>query len=272
MQLKKKTSILLVDNSGKENKIIQIPSKILLNWKKYFLILSTIIFVLLSIIGVFIYQKTSEHYKEKLARANKIKSQVDLLKVKESFQSIDESIAKINNFLVARGLKKLKIENAGGENDIALVDINELADYYSGVMNDLDKKLMITPIGFPANGEISSLFGYRNNPFGGRQTEYHSGIDFKGKIGDPIKATAEGVVVFAGTKGGYGRCVIIKHDKQFKTLYGHLSKIKVKNNQKVMPGDVIGQLGSTGRSTGPHLHYEVIQNDKKINPKLFLNL
>lgn len=269
---RRKTSVLIVENSGKESKLIQVPTKILLNWKKYFIILNTIILMLLSVIGVFIYQKTSSFYQEKLARANKIRSLIDMNKVRQSFESIDESILKINVFLEKRGIKNFNLQNAGGVvEDFNLTDINKMAEFYDTKVKDLEKTLVQTPLGYPVNGEITSTFGYRNNPFGGYKTEYHGGLDFRGKVGEPIQATAKGKVVFAGYKGGYGRCVIVKHSKLFTTLYGHLSKVLVKVNEEVESGQNVGLLGSSGRSTGPHLHYEVHQNNIKKDPELFLN-
>lgn len=270
---RRKTSVLIVENSGRESKLILVPTKILLNWKKYLIVLSSTIIVLLSIIGVFIYQKTSSFYQEKLARANKIRSLIDINKVRQSFESIDESILKINVFLEKRGVKDFNLQNAGGIiEDFNLTDINKMADFYESKVKDLEGTLLKTPIGLPSNGEITSRFGYRNNPFGGYKTEYHGGLDFRGKIGDPVHTTAKGKIVFAGFKGGYGRCVIVKHSKLFTTLYGHLSKISVQLNEEVEPGQIIGLLGSSGRSTGPHLHYEIIQNNLKTDPELFLNL
>ncbi len=263
----------MVDNSGKENKLLQIPTNILLNWKKYFLILNTIIFILLGIIGVFIYQKTSDYYKERLAKANKIKSLIDIKKAKESFESIDQSIYRINKFLDERGLDDFRLKNSGGaQEDFEITDINEIAEYYDKKIDKIERTLAITPLGVPSTGSISSTFGYRNNPFGNYNTEKHSGLDFRGKIGDDVKATAKGTVEFAGVKGGYGNCIIIKHNNKLKTLFGHLSEINVKAKQDVNPGQIIGKLGNTGRSTGPHLHYEVIQNDERIDPKPFLKL
>ena len=271
--MKKKTSVLIVDSSGKENQLLQIPTRILLNWKKYFLILNTIIFILLGIVGVLIYQKTSNYYKERLAKANKIKSLIDIKKAKESFKSIDQSIYRINKFLDDRGLEDFRLKNSGGEHqDFEIVDINEIAEYYDKKIAKIEGTLSSTPLGKPSSGSITSTFGYRNNPFGLYNTERHGGLDFRGNIGDPVKATAKGRVEFAGIKGGYGNCIIIKHNNQLKTLFGHLSEINVIHNQKINPGDIIGKVGNTGRSTGPHLHYEVIQNDERIDPKLFLKL
>ena len=89
---------------------------------------------------------------------------------------------------------------------------------------------------------------------------------------DPVRTTADGVVEFAGVKGGYGNCVIVRHKSGYETLYGHLSRILVKQNQKIETGYEIGKLGSTGRSTGPHLHYEVIKDGIKIDPARFTKL
>ncbi|GHA74454.1 hypothetical protein GCM10009007_14320 [Formosimonas limnophila] len=128
------------------------------------------------------------------------------------------------------------------------------------------------PLGLPHTGVITSTFGNRSNPFGGGGGEDHSGIDFRGTIGEPIQSTADGVVVQAGAASGYGYAVKIAHGYQFETLYGHLSAVDVSVGQKVKAGDVIGKLGNTGRSTGPHLHYEVRQAGIPIDPANFLQL
>ena len=128
------------------------------------------------------------------------------------------------------------------------------------------------PIGVPYHGTITSEFGNRSNPFGGRSGENHSGMDFRGPIGDAILATADGVVVQAGRAGGYGNAVKISHGYQLETLYGHMSEVDVTVGQKVKAGETIGKLGNTGRSTGPHLHYEVRRDGTPIDPAGFLNL
>jgi murein DD-endopeptidase MepM/ murein hydrolase activator NlpD len=116
---------------------------------------------------------------------------------------------------------------------------------------------------------LSSGFGYRRDPFTGTPA-MHSGLDFKGPIGAPILAAADGRVVFAGTKNGYGKVIEISHGNGLLTRYAHLSAWKVKAGQRVEAGDVIGALGNTGRSTGPHLHFEVRINDRAVNPRPFL--
>lgn len=100
----------------------------------------------------------------------------------------------------------------------------------------------------------------------------HKGIDFASPYGSDVFAAAEGKVIFAGVKGGYGNCVIISHGNGLSTLYGHLSQLNVKPNQQVKVGQLIAKSGNSGRSTGPHLHYEVHKNNTPVNPKLFLNI
>ena len=104
------------------------------------------------------------------------------------------------------------------------------------------------------------------------QIQFYKGVDIAAPMGTDVYCAAQGKVIFAGQKSGYGNCVIIEHGNGLATLYGHLSKILVDANQQVKIGDVIAKVGNTGRSTGPHLHYEVRKNNTPINPKLFLNL
>lgn len=120
------------------------------------------------------------------------------------------------------------------------------------------------------NRKIENLsgFGYRVHPVYGVK-KMHTGIDFNCKEGTPIQASGKGKVVFAGVKGGYGNCVIIDHGYGFQSLYGHMSQISVKNGVEVERGAMIGKVGSTGTSTGAHLHYEVHKNGVPVNPIQF---
>jgi murein DD-endopeptidase MepM/ murein hydrolase activator NlpD len=119
-------------------------------------------------------------------------------------------------------------------------------------------------------GKINNEFGFRRNPFGGRSYEFHGGIDIDGEKGDVVVAPGSGVVVKASYSGGYGNLIEIDHGNGLKTRYGHLSRIDIAVGDSVQRGQQIGLLGSTGRSTGPHLHYELRLNDKAINPRRFL--
>ncbi len=128
------------------------------------------------------------------------------------------------------------------------------------------------PLGRPARGRITSGFGRRSDPFNG-QPAFHAGTDFKGLTGDPVTATADGVVKESGwDAGGYGNYVIVRHGGGYATLYGHLSAIHVKKGAKISRGGTVGLLGSSGRSTGPHLHYEVHYRGKAVDPEKYLSV
>ena len=127
-------------------------------------------------------------------------------------------------------------------------------------------------MGSPYYGDVSSGYGYRYNPFGGRGGEFHPGVDFKGATGDEVYATAGGVVEKSDWYAGYGLAVVIRHENGLSTLYGHLSRVNVGDGQRVKAGDVIGYLGSTGRSTGPHVHYEIRKDGIDIDPYPYLKI
>ena len=117
--------------------------------------------------------------------------------------------------------------------------------------------------------EITSGYGSRVDPFNGRLAS-HTGIDFRQAWGSPVRAAAAGTVISAGHNGGYGNMVDIDHGNGVISRYAHLSAVIVKSGQTVSTGTVLGRLGSTGRSTGPHLHYEVRYNDQPLDPRRFL--
>lgn len=119
-------------------------------------------------------------------------------------------------------------------------------------------------------GKINNEFGLRRNPFGGHSYEFHQGIDIDGDKGDMVVSPASGKVVKAGWQVGYGKLIEIDHGNGLTTLYGHLSSFNAKEGEFVKRGQLIGAIGSTGRSTGPHLHYELRLNNKAINPRRFL--
>jgi len=132
------------------------------------------------------------------------------------------------------------------------------------------KLLAVTPTIWPTDSRrITSTFGIRKDPFTRRATN-HAGLDIGGNTGDPIYSAADGVVVEAGYNGSHGNSVMISHTNGVKTHYSHMSKILAETGQKVSKGDIIGELGSTGRSTGPHLHYEVIVNGEHVDPEPYL--
>ena len=119
-------------------------------------------------------------------------------------------------------------------------------------------------------GKINNEFGFRRNPFGGRTYEFHPGMDIDGERGEQVLAPANGKVIKASWQGGYGNMVEIDHGNGLTSRYGHLSHIDVQVGDDVTRGQLLGLVGSTGRSTGPHLHYEIRLNDHPINPRHFL--
>jgi murein DD-endopeptidase MepM/ murein hydrolase activator NlpD len=135
----------------------------------------------------------------------------------------------------------------------------------------LTRVLVAVPVRRPIPGEmdLSSGFGVRTDPFLGRPA-MHTGLDFRSSTGDPVRATASGTVDTAGWNGGYGKMIEIDHGNGFSTRYGHLSEIEVKAGQTVRVGQIIGRVGSTGRSTGPHLHYETRVDGDAVDPQKFL--
>ena len=163
----------------------------------------------------------------------------------EDLSLVEDDIDKI--------LRQIKLENASFD------------DVYDKVLNRKDI-LDHTPSIMPAEGVITSGLGIRKDPFTGLMV-MHNGIDISASKGTPVHAPADGVVERSGWGKGMGNFIVINHGRNIKTYYGHLSLIKVHNGQKVKRMDIIGTIGSTGRSTGPHLHYEVRKYNRPINPK-----
>jgi murein DD-endopeptidase MepM/ murein hydrolase activator NlpD len=138
-------------------------------------------------------------------------------------------------------------------------------------MDRLNRTLALVPYRKPVIGEVefTSGFGVRSDPFLGRPA-MHTGLDFRASTGDPVRVTANGKVISAGWSGGYGRMVEVDHGNGLSTRYGHLSEINVRVGEVVKIGQVIGAVGSTGRSTGPHLHYETRIEGEAVDPQKFL--
>jgi murein DD-endopeptidase MepM/ murein hydrolase activator NlpD len=147
----------------------------------------------------------------------------------------------------------------------------ELSDRVEPALENVLAAENAIPQGLPLdiNTEITSDFGKRTNPFGYNQ-EFHDGLDFAGKTGDPVLATASGTVIEAGWGNGYGQYVALDHGNGYTTLYAHLSEISIELGDELDRGQTLGLLGSTGRSTGPHLHYSIFKNDEAIDPQPFL--
>ncbi len=187
---------------------------------------------------------------------------------KHRLSQLEKKLLDIQKYLSERGVK-INLRGAvggGGSFEPAHLDHLEALNLLA---EDIYKNLRGLPIGYPVLGNITSTYGLRKNPFG-RGYEFHTGIDIEAPQGTPVRATADGVVVLADRFGNYGKTVIIRHPTGYSTLYAHLSRIEVHNGQRVRAGQTIGRVGSTGRSTGPHLHYEVILDNKALDPMKFL--
>jgi len=236
--------------------------------------------VFFGLIGAIVFL-TSNNLKQSQIRealTQKIQSmhvtyaQVDTNAIRDKFTTIDKELVTINGYLRARGIKSTLKVPEGGEEDHDIISTDEISDFYDNYLKKIIYNISYTPLGYPYPGAITSTFGHRENPFSGEGVETHKGVDIRAAWGSPVKAMAKGEVEFAGLRGGFGNCIMLKHGNGFETLYGHLSKILVSVGQKIEIGQQIGNIGSTGRSTGPHLHYEVHKNGEKIDPKNFLTL
>lgn len=247
----------------------------------------------------------SEEVKLKLEELKKLEAEINSITGNEGSEAEGESISAADISTVSadrRGL--VSISSAAADISTAsetgigglelLIDQNdtgELVSFTKHQLNQLDlqvnmllkdiatakddliehlRMLRITPSIWPTDSrKVSSPYGYRKDPFT-RKASYHSGIDISANSGEAVYVTADGVVSHVGYDGGHGRNVIVKHASGLTTRYSHLKKYIVKEGQKVEKGEKIGEVGSTGRSTGPHLHYEIIKNGVNIDPTPYL--
>jgi len=159
----------------------------------------------------------------------------------------------------------IDIENLMGEIQKTVERVDEIKDYLR-IQKDI---YMATPKGYPVEGNISSPYGKRDNPISGERT-FHSGVDISATPGTPIRATADGVVSYSGWTQSSGNVVLVEHGCGFTTAYAHNRSNVVKVGQRVKRGETVGYIGSSGKSTGPHVHYEIWEKRKRINPNKFL--
>jgi len=167
-------------------------------------------------------------------------------------------------------LSSLDIMKALDELALQIDDRQRQLEVMEQLVSQRELKQAVSPTGRPiGEGWLSSYYGKRTDPFSGRQ-EMHKGMDFAGKMGSDVLATAAGVVTWAGKRYGYGQLVEINHGNDLVTRYGHAQEILVKVGERVEPGQKIALMGSSGRSTGPHVHYEVLKNGKQVNPTKYV--
>ncbi len=264
--------------------------------------LGLVIFAQALIIAKLYTQKDDKIYQVNITPVVKSKDSLDLLSLKKDLRTLEQSTTRLAKFLKNKQISTPELNQLSKDSLSSAVYLSAQTTRYAQTLLEYEEKLKSVPIGHPSDGRISSSYGKRKNPLatsslylastlplsnntdasrhgqikdqkrGALSTQFHKGIDFAVPRGTTVRATAQGQVIFAGDKGGYGKCVIIKHEAGLSTLYAHLSKINVKVGQKVQTSERIALSGNSGRSTGPHVHYEVHKNGRPVNPKLFVNL
>jgi murein DD-endopeptidase MepM/ murein hydrolase activator NlpD len=205
-----------------------------------------------------------------LRRMLKFKTERALLKGQAIGGPTDEDVKKLAELLEAAP------EEAVRDVERSMVDLMQAArerekkfDEIKRYVRKRSTLLASRPTVWPVRGWVSSGFGDRSNPVTGKGG-FHSGIDIANDQGTPIRATADGTVSFAGWEGGYGKLVVLNHGNGFSTYYGHLAEIKAGVGQKVVRGQVIGNMGATGNTTGPHLHYEIRLYGASVDPLKYM--
>jgi murein DD-endopeptidase MepM/ murein hydrolase activator NlpD len=182
-----------------------------------------------------------------------------------SFGSREKILENVDSKITVQDASSLDMDILKDQIENTVETVEEIKAY----LKEQKNIFMATPMGWPSEGRITSEFGNRIHPIRGRQ-EFHSAIDIAAPAGTPIRATADGVVIFAGWRGGYGNLVLIEHGFGYQTLYAHNKKNIVKEGQKVKRGDIIAYIGATGSATGPHVSYEVRLNGRAVNPINFI--
>ena len=169
-------------------------------------------------------------------------------------------------------LKKIREQKRYQQQVIATLEreSKEIENLIKRLASSKIQKAKKGDLSWPVIGSVTSGFGMRRHPILGGAPLFHTGVDISASYGTPIRAAASGRVIFAGWYGGYGNMIIIDHGGNISTVYGHLSRIAVRSGEEVSEGDIIGYVGSTGLSTGPHLHFEVRVNGKPVDPMNWL--
>jgi murein DD-endopeptidase MepM/ murein hydrolase activator NlpD len=305
--MKEKTySIIIVSDAISTNKEFVVSSKLIRNSILAFSILMIIFGFMIFDYLTISYDKE----KMKSLEKDNIKKEKTIAKLSSEIEDIDGRLKRMDEYkkriLVAVGLTSpnaLKEVGSGGPEQIGnlnsdiefpnrsmdlsaekakngLVEqVNDAGSIAKRIEKSLkfvqdhisDQKIRLahTPSLWPTRGYLTDSYGNRRNPITGK-AQFHYGQDISTQLGNPIIATADGYVLIAENQGVLGNLIHIDHGFGYQTRYGHLSKIKIKEGDRVKRGDVIGYVGNTGRSTAPHVHYEVIYQSKRINPLNFI--
>jgi len=274
---KKRSTIVIIDHAAGQSRSLHVGAAHVRRAKHYILLLAILLIGLICTSAQLYMHHSQQQQEQHALRAQiralqaQIPTTTDTISAQTYIQRIESKLEKINTYLKKRGVKGFTTDAVGGyEAGAPTLSPTEYYSLYDQRLERMFEGLTVTPMGYPGRPTLTSGFGYRSNPFHSGSGEFHSGLDFRGNKGDAARATASGRIVSAGWNGGYGNCVQIRHANGYETLYGHLSKISVQVGQQVQAGQTVGLIGSTGRSTGSHLHYEVRKNNKPVNPTDFL--
>jgi murein DD-endopeptidase MepM/ murein hydrolase activator NlpD len=297
MNMKKKLTLMLIPGSNESMKQVRLP---------VYIIYGSIAAIILLVFGSFYFSaqfftdKVSEKELESLRAENQVLSEKfeqlrwHLAEVEDRYENLVQKEIQIRSLFdlpeinteerqLGTGGPSIEVPQSLSDNHqnaletesevdrLLLLSKYELEQYaeVEASLNDVKDRLNHTPSIWPTSGWISRGYGKKYDPFTGMK-QMHRGIDIANHTGTPIIATADGKVTSVGRNGGLGKMIVINHGHGFQTRYGHLSDYNVKRGQKVKRGDVIGYMGSTGYSTGPHLHYEVYRNNKSLNPSNYI--
>jgi murein DD-endopeptidase MepM/ murein hydrolase activator NlpD len=270
LSLVQKTTVIFINTNPRFKKPILIPTFFLEYWK--FISASVLLFLGLGVYTFILITKLYFMEQQNEIHAQNERNITFSQELSRQYDFITQQITEVNKLLISKGIQKPNQKNVDSIPKISYpFDMGDNRQFKKYI-EEFKQEIANTPVGSPLDGPITSSFGFRSNPFGSSGRESHKGLDIRAPNGSPVKCTAEGKVVFAGYRVGYGNLVVISHGEEYQTYYGHLSEILVKEGQEVKVSTFIGKVGSTGRSTGPHLHYEILRNNKKINPKTFINL
>jgi murein DD-endopeptidase MepM/ murein hydrolase activator NlpD len=293
----KKSTILFLPGGSSKVRGISLPNKLI------FILTSLLLVIIGSLVWLITdYRKIKTQIPElrQLQKEN-IMQKTQLVALCKEINHANQKIAALQKFdhklrimtnLESSG-KQDQFLGVGGPNTSTLKPEYQLEDVHNGLirqmhqsLENLDAEIAVTGISQtelnnflrkqksllactpsirPTQGWVSSGFGYRISPFTNRR-EFHKGLDIATRIGTPVIAPADGLVVSVGREGNYGKMMTINHGYNLKTRYGHLHKFRVNKGTYVKRGQIIGEVGNTGRCTGPHLHYEVLLNGVPVNP------
>ncbi len=222
--------------------------------------------------------KSATYFDQKFNDLREVQSYVDELLV-----TLNESTDAQINLPIHRSLEERRdVLSTSKEDDVDIIDgqlalssedeitrlLKEETTNYAELVEDLTKNLTFLeaqPNLVPTTGRLTSSFGYRRHPVSGYR-DYHNGIDLAANRGTPVMASGTGIVTFAGWNGAYGQVIVLDHGYGYKSVYAHLNDMSVHVGDRIKKGNTIGSVGTTGRSTGPHLHFEIHFQDTPVNP------